>query len=753
MKVPIVAHYKHLGGYVTRTGSCLQEIRIRAAATMAKLKPLRKILQNKELDIQKRSMLVQTMGVSVLTLHAGTWFNMTQTEFLAWQAGVFRTYQAIQPRTDEGQVQHLSFYHVASAVNMPMPMELLYIQRLRLLFHVMSVQDKCMIQGILENHSIAGDESWLYGAIKSIKWMRSQVGNYTVPEELDQLQDWETWALFAPFAKKLQKDLKQVKKAHMLKVNTLCAVQNHANRQNQILTDMGWNMEGSNTDPHDVEQFACDECNAVFTSAAAVAVHQQRKHGHRMAVRRLVKDGGCRACGKFFHTRPRVLRHLHMGNTDCWIWHCRRYKPMSQEETQQYDDADRKRGVAMHQQGFVDIDLDRIWRRCTPEEMTDIMPCRDVVQSQDQPVSEEELRQWSAWGMLPPGRGGRSTTQRKHKDMHMYNVSQDLAALEQKMLQQVDQWEPDFSWVPRPLSCGTRFFLVLFSGHRRYADMAQWFSWTSDIVPICIDLAVDPVHGNVLKDGLWIRLIRARKVTGAHAGPPCETYSFARWLEVIGGCGPRPLRDTGAPWGRDHLTLKEGEQVYTGTILMLQAIYLLMMVFLHGGSFTLEHPKGQGGRDGKWSIWDSAFLKQLMRDAQVRRVDFIQGPLGQPFTKPTSLLSGRLDRLAEFLFDHYQKHWKPSEKLGGKDAGGKHWNTAKAKAYPPLMCKALVQAHVYFADQVASDVEEDDPEDLQEALDFLAQPFDPYSANNKGSEMKADYWGHNFTLRKGHSGK
>jgi hypothetical protein len=210
---------------------------------------------------------------------------------------------------------------------------------------------------------------------------------------------------------------------------------------------------------------------------------------------------------------------------------------MSHEETQTFDDADRKKGVAMHQNGFVDMDLDRIWRKCTQEEMIDLLPCRVDVQNCDQPVSEEELRLWSDWGMLPPGRGGRPTTQRRKKEMHMFNVSQDIAAFEHKMLQQVANWEPDFAWVPRPLSCGTRYFLVLFSGHRRFADMAQWFSWTSDIVPICIDLAVDPVHGNVLKDALWVRLIRARKVTGAHAGPPCETYSFARWLEIIGGGG------------------------------------------------------------------------------------------------------------------------------------------------------------------------------------------------------------------------
>ena len=71
-QVPIVTHYKHLGGFITKTGSKFQEIRIRSAATMAKLKPLRKILKSPELAIEKRRLLLQSMGMSVLTLHSGT---------------------------------------------------------------------------------------------------------------------------------------------------------------------------------------------------------------------------------------------------------------------------------------------------------------------------------------------------------------------------------------------------------------------------------------------------------------------------------------------------------------------------------------------------------------------------------------------------------------------------------------------------------------------------------------------------------
>ena len=740
VQVPIVTHYKHLGGFITKSGSKFQEIRIRAAATMAKLKPLRKLLKSPVLAIEKKRLILQSMGVSVLTLHSGTWFNLTQSEFAAWQAGVFRTYQMIQPRQEDGQVPHTQFYKLASEAGLPMPMELLYIQRLKLLFHVMGVQDRFMINGILENHEVDDQCSWLYGAMKSIKWMRSQVGNFVVPEELDELQDVATWDLFAPHAKKLQQYLKKVQKAHLYKIRALCAVKDHSIRQNEILSDMCWTFDAPNAELGEEEAHRCEVCDDVFDTPAALAVHQQKRHGLRIAMRRFAIDSCCRACGRWYHTRSRLLRHLRVGNTECWVWHCRRYIPMTVEEAEEKDNEDRKKGVAMHQKGFADVEADKMWRPCTEMELMDRLQCRDDAVESSEQVTESELKQWSQFGMLPPGRGGRMKTSRRATEMHMFNVNRDIAMLENTMLKDVGRWSPDFSWVPRPLSCGTRYFLVLFSGHRRFADIAQQLSWKSNIIQICVDLAVDPWHGNILRDTLWLQLIRARKVAGAHAGPPCETYTFARWIEVEGG-GPRPLRTTSEPWGKDELTIKEVEQVFIGTILMLQAIYLLLLVFLHGGSFSLEHPKGQGGKDGKWSIWDSAFIQQLLLCAEVRRVDFLQGPLGQPFPKPTSMLTGRLEKFATLLFDHYQPNWRPTDRLGGREKDSKQWKTAKAKAYPPLLCKAVVEAHLHFAETITCDHEEPEPEGLREALQALAQPFDPYSMDNKGAVMGADYWG------------
>lgn len=161
-----------------------------------------------------------------------------------------------------------------------------------------------MIGGVLQNHLIAGRESWLHGAILSVRWMRSQIGDFEVPEELDDLHDLETWSLFAPFAKKLSKALRKVREAHMLKVQNLCELYKHEKRQSEILQSMGWTKRGGGDDrnPHEHDMSFCDECTEVFPSEASLAVHQQRKHGKRIAMRRYAADSACRACQRFFHT-------------------------------------------------------------------------------------------------------------------------------------------------------------------------------------------------------------------------------------------------------------------------------------------------------------------------------------------------------------------------------------------------------------------------------------------------------------------
>ena len=261
--------------------------------------------------------------------------------------------------------------------------------------------------------------------------------------------------------------------------------------------------------------------------------------------------------------------------------------------------------------------------------------------------------------------------------MNLCSVNRAVTELERGLLERVKHWQPCFDWIPRPMACGQKYFLILFSGHRRFADIASWMEWQGDVCPISIDLAIDQKYGSILDDALWRQLIVARKVVGAHAAPPCETYTLARWLEVLDGPAPRPLRDMLSPWGKDELTIQEVMQCFVGTQLIMKALALIVLTYCYGGSFTLEHPKGAEGREGRWRIWESAMVNQLLLAADVKRVDFVQGPLGQPFAKPTSMLTGRLMDFAQELFKQYQPGWRPTS----------GWEEEKARPAPHVCAK------------------------------------------------------------------
>ena len=343
------------------------------------------------------------------------------------------------------------------------------------------------------------------------------------------------------------------------------------------------------------------------------------------------------------------------------------------------------------------------------------------------------------WYVAYGSRRSRGTS-RKWGEGKIHNICKATADLERHLLQRLDQWRPNYDWVPRPMSSGTRFLLVLYSGHRRYADIASWVKWQSDIQPICIDLAIDANYGDCMNDKLWRDLIASTRVTGAHAAPPCETYTLARWLEPTDSPAPRPLRDSSSPGGREFLTLSETAQCHTGTVLMFRALHLLLLTHCFGGSISLEHPKGADNHYGRWTIRDSALLRQLLLLPEVQRVDFIQGPLGQPFTKPRSMLVGRMNNFAHVLFRHHQSNWKPTEWLGGKEKGSRSWRTAKAKAYLPLLCKVIAEMRLAHAASLKEDGEESLPEKLQQALQALDSGFDPYMPSAKGTKMAGDYW-------------
>lgn len=403
----------------------------------------------------------------------------------------------------------------------------------------------------------------------------------------------------------LNKMIKKLEKVHLVRLQTYQEIKQQQLFQQNIFLEMGWSKQVET--PEDVHQdfriAHCGICDKTFGTEASLAVHQQEKHNMRIAMRRFAIDGVCRACGKQFHTRVRLLAHLHRGEGSCWIYHIRCFEPIADTLMEQLDQKDRRDGTAFHQRGHIQNDIDKAWRWATDEEISSTLLQRKQESEPWRKPDDEEPKQWATYGMLPPGRGGRERTERAGKLWTLPNVCHDISKMEERIHQEIASWTPNFDWVPRPLSEGRLFFLVLCSGHRRWGDISSWYHWDGRITPIAVDLAVCPEHGNIFHSHVWERLIQERRVVGAHGGPPCETYSVARWRDIPGQLCPQPLRDQSHPWGRLFLSLAEVIQCHVGTTLMMVTLRLLLLVYAFGGSISLEHPRGDIDSQEKWCIW------------------------------------------------------------------------------------------------------------------------------------------------------
>ena len=626
--VPVVGHYKHLGGFLVRNGSLLPEVKVRGAQTMTQLRPIRRMLSNPNIELAQRQHLLATLGMPVVCLHVGTWFQMNDGEHEAWAANLHRIYSMIVPR-DKGRHPLHTMVELAHLANQPMPQDLLHIMKVRLFIQIVRQEDMHVIGAVRHQHRLMGSKSWVSEVIQALDWVARQRGDHDWPEgvvrELDNDEAWDWAHLHTHLYKRW---LKQAIANHKQRISMLVRFRFYENAQKTLLQELGWTVALSPSVAA-TPQVMCPQCQAVFRTDADVAVHQQRVHGGRVALRRYIVDGACRVCKKMFHTRARLLQHLHYGKSPCWYLHMRRYAPMSQQDTQQLDLQDCQQGRAHHQRGIAATAHDLACRDCTSAELSDVLKATD--NSDLGPPTPDELIQWAKLGPLPPGQGGRQHSRRSQKGFQHHDVIEELACDEKAICEQVAKWSVHSS-PPPSLATNEKFVLIFFSGHRREGDIPDWLRWQSDLIPVAIDVAIHPHHGDIHRDDLWLRLIYARRVVAGHAGPPCETYTPARWLPTESESPfPRPLRDALFPWGVPYRSSKEVKQVISGSILMLRTLQLLLLIYIHGGSFTLKHPRGNWWDKRQWCIWFSGMIARLCKAPDIRLTHFLQGPLGQPF--------------------------------------------------------------------------------------------------------------------------
>ena len=288
--------------------------------------------------------------------------------------------------------------------------------------------------------------------------------------------------------------------------------------------------------------------------------------------------------------------------------------------------------------------------------------------------------------------------------------------------------------IPRPCS-RERIFLHVFSGRRREGDLQFFMEQLFDqlcpdgsvLCVVSLDLVIDQHWGNVRQadtQNFWLRGARAGWVCGALCGPPCETWSQARFVPNQAGPerGPRPLRDREELWGFSSLSLREAQQVATGNELLLFSVFLLITLACVGGFGVLEHPQ-EPEDPSRPSIWRLALLQLLTRLSGVELIDLAQGLLGALSPKPTRLLALNLPGLRRELRAHQITSELPKRSAIGKAENGT-WKTSPLKEYPPAMNRALAASFCqWFREHPASTEAGMDPDFFQRCCTMICRVF------------------------------
>ena len=295
---------------------------------------------------------------------------------------------------------------------------------------------------------------------------------------------------------------------------------------------------------------------------------------------------------------------------------------------------------------------------------------------------------------------------------------------------------------------GPYFIIHLYAGRRRaddfHAQMQQLIGTasTSDspaIIVISIDTAISDTM-DVHSSRIWSFLLsaaRAGRILALLLGPPCETWSNARFAQLLDEDGaplkgPRPLRSASNCWGLDGLSLAELEQIAVGNCLLLRGLWLCIPVAFAGGSVLLEHPAPPHQLE-RPAIWRTGIILLLLRDGWMfRRHTCAQGRHGAHGRKPTTLLHAHcpiIDVLAENATEPDPAQLQP---LIGKDTEG-CFRTSKAKEYPTNLCRCFALAFWRQISQRQLTYGDGPIETVAQELAHLSDRVDP------ARQMRADY--------------
>ena len=293
----VVKDYKHVGLRTAPGLTQLREITARAAAANSASRALARVVGNPRYPSEARTAVAEAC-VETRALHAaGVWDPLPRGQFRIMRAAVMRPLRmaaGAHRRPREGEVRRSS-RQVCADLGAAELAPRLAAARIRYAVRA-SLWAPASLRGLLRSPPAA---AWRAALVRDLRGLREVVAPKLddLPDPEAAMHEWEAlWTEATP------QFLELVRKAVKGCLHWPGA--------------LGQDSESDQGDLDDDGQL-CGTCGKVFASRVALLMHARTVHGFRTRASHCVAGSICPCCGKDYHVRPRLIRHLCEGRHAC----------------------------------------------------------------------------------------------------------------------------------------------------------------------------------------------------------------------------------------------------------------------------------------------------------------------------------------------------------------------------------------------------------------------------------------------------
>ena len=766
----VVPTYTHLGGRVLYSGSDAQEILSRLAQTRKMYQQYRRnLFQNLQLSLEKRAQLLLPLILSILEYGMGTWTSFTSKVETKAAAQLISIYKSLlRTELPRDKVLQMSHEETLARIQLPSWEEMMHVARLRH-FGGLMTDGPAPLWALLEHEAC-----WIRRVQDSLAWMYDQLAaSIPLGPPTEQWSEWSSLISQSPakwkgWIRRAQKHAILHRLNHWSVKHWQCVII-------EKLSDVGlspaWGEQQQRQTDH---EHVCGPCQLRFVNHAAWSVHAFKLHGRKHFLRQFLMTTYCKACSKEFWSTRRLHRHLRY-QARCVEFYCDHVMPQPPPpglnskiqirdepyvlappvalpltiEKQSQDRLIDPETVPHHP--LLDAFIGVLQQR--PSQQEDYHPSRTMwtlVESIRQcflsaTISIQHLRltwdhfrtDWPQWV------NEECSVEEYMVWKHILDVVQwrfcagwlvpksNITSMQDPSREAAFQWlESDptphfhFKAMPIPRAPPERFIVHLFSGRRRESDLQACLEGLECPPGVFLHVvSVDIVFGrnaDLLRREsrqTWLRVFASGLVLAFFSGPPCETFSAARFHHIEGK-RLRPLRSMEDQWGLKSLSLRELRQLIVANMLILFTFLCFLLQQIVGHFGMIEHP--EPAREAhKPSIWRTKIWR-LLSLRRTQTICVFQGLFGAYSPKPTRLAFTPEQPNLDAIFRSFQStNILPKNVAIGIDTDGS-FRTTQLKEYPPALNRAL--AGVFHRWHV--NVQESPPTALPADLRSLLEQFE-----------------------------